>query len=85
MAKALIMMQVEPSRGLTRVIKAPRAPTTALVKACISLFPPVQIDDIGKGAAPHRAKLPERIANGQNSIGMDTGWQAQNVFDFRFK
>jgi hypothetical protein len=41
MAKALIMMQVEPNRGLTRVIKAPRAPTTALVKACISLFPPV--------------------------------------------
>src|SRR5215470_17976023 len=45
-----------------------------------SLPPTILVDDLGQRAAPHRPEFPQRVADGNDGIGMNAGRQAERCF-----
>ena len=55
-----------------------------LVQSRIGLAPAVLVDNISQGATANGAETPQRVADGEYSVGVDTRRQAENGLDFLF-
>src|SRR4030095_848665 len=55
--------------------------TDVLLDRGVGMPPAVFVDEISERPASDWAKTPHGVANGENGIGMDAGWQTHSRFD----